>query len=100
MKEDLGYNSFLSNFAAHSVSMGEVQDLLENFRSWAKVRPVKTPIGISQFVFRIGPCFMRGRARAARFSLSHISMELSHLYSPSTSGCRYFRRKRSDTETK
>lgn len=47
MKEDLGYNSFLSNFAAHSISLGEVHDLLENFRSWAKARSVKTPIGIS-----------------------------------------------------
>lgn len=45
LKYDLGYNSFLSNFAAHAVSVGEIQDLLNNFRTWAKPKSVKTPIG-------------------------------------------------------
>jgi hypothetical protein len=45
LKQDLGYSPFLSNFAAHSLTLNEVKDLLANFRSWAKPRSVKTPIG-------------------------------------------------------
>lgn len=29
LKKDLGYNTFMSNFAAHSVTMSEVKDLVK-----------------------------------------------------------------------
>jgi hypothetical protein len=45
LKADLGYNSYLSNFAAHSVTLGEISDIINNFRTWAQPRSVKTPIG-------------------------------------------------------
>jgi hypothetical protein len=72
LKEDLGYNAFLSNFAAHSVSIAEVKDLLENFRSWAKPRPVKTPIGISVYM-------QHWVLLPARWSLSHSEWPWSSL---------------------
>ena len=47
LKQDLGYNPFLSNFAAHSITLGEIKDLLSNLRQWAKPRSIPTPMGIS-----------------------------------------------------
>ena len=47
LHKDLGYSSFLSNFAAHSVTLGEIDDLLKNFKEWARAKSVKTPMGKS-----------------------------------------------------
>lgn len=45
LQKDLGYSSFLSNFAAHSVTLGEIEDLLKNFKEWAQAKSIKTPMG-------------------------------------------------------
>jgi hypothetical protein len=46
LQKDLGYSSFLSNFAAHSVTLGEIEDLLNNFKGWAKAKSIPTPMGM------------------------------------------------------
>ena len=48
LKHDRGYNPFMSNFVAHALTLNEVKDLAKNVKEWAKTRPVKTPIGMTQ----------------------------------------------------
>ena len=31
LKKDLGYNQFMSNFLAHSITLGEIKHTLNNF---------------------------------------------------------------------
>jgi len=45
LHKDLGYSSFLSNFAAHSVTLGEIDNLIKNFKEWAREKSIKTPMG-------------------------------------------------------
>ena len=47
LKEDLGYNAFMSNFVAHNAALTEVKDLRNNLRKWAQTQPIDTPISIS-----------------------------------------------------
>ena len=46
LKHDNGYNPFMSNFVAHSITLSEITDLLNNISNWTKPRPVPTPIAI------------------------------------------------------
>lgn len=46
LKHDNGYNPFMSNFVAHSITLSEITDLLNNISNWTKPRPVPTPIGM------------------------------------------------------
>lgn len=47
LKEDLGYNTFMSNFVAHNAALTEVKDLRNNLRKWVQAQPIDTPISTS-----------------------------------------------------
>lgn len=36
----------MSNFVAHSITLGEITDLLKNVKKWSEPRPVPTPIAL------------------------------------------------------
>ena len=36
LNKDLGYNSFMCNFGAHSITMTEVKDIRKNLSRWVK----------------------------------------------------------------
>ena len=40
----------MSNFSAHSITKGEIQDLIDGISEWVKETPVKTPIGNEDFI--------------------------------------------------
>lgn len=44
LKQDLGYNSFLSFFLSHNLTNNEMNHTLEHFESWAKPTKVTLPI--------------------------------------------------------
>ena len=46
LKEDHGYNSFMSTMAAHSILEPEVEHIISNMNSWAKTQSISTPLGL------------------------------------------------------
>jgi aldehyde dehydrogenase (NAD+) len=54
LTHDLGLNTFMSNFSAHSVTLGEIKDLLTHIDQWAKPQSIETPIGKYVFYLALG----------------------------------------------
>jgi acyl-CoA reductase-like NAD-dependent aldehyde dehydrogenase len=54
LNKDLGYNKFMSNFAAHSVTLGEIYDLKNNFKNWARSEKIDTPLGNCRLIKALG----------------------------------------------
>lgn len=46
LKQDLGYSSFMSTMAAHSILEPEMEHIISNMNSWAKPQSVSTPLGL------------------------------------------------------
>ena len=43
-KNDLGWNSFVTELLTNQLTISEMKDLRDNFKSWMKSKSIKTPV--------------------------------------------------------
>ena len=45
-QKDLGWNAFMTEILTNQVTIGEIKDLRDNFKSWMKPQSIPTPMTI------------------------------------------------------
>ena len=43
-KNDLGWNTFITELLTNELTVSEIKDLKDNFKSWGKTKSIKTPV--------------------------------------------------------